>query len=496
MTRRLLLALALSLAATPFSAHAQVAEVPFQGRLADAAGAPLTQSGLPVTFALYDAAIGGAALWSESDAVDVTEGVFTTRLGDATALDGLDFSQDLWLEITVGDGAGAETLSPRTPLGTVPTAFEALAGDGTLSLPFTGRVDVPDSFGYSTVRTSVGSVYDFTDFFGSYSRSTAFRADSASVGFQADSVSYGFFADRVSSRGLHVGSAGDDGIYVGSAGDDGVYVGSAESEGVRVESAGTDGVFVGSAGLDGVYVRFSGSDGIGVTEAGRHAFYNWSADLDGANVGGDRHGIYARGDQDSDGTGEAGYFVGDVTVTGSLTAASKSFLIDHPLDPEGQTLRHVSVESDERLVSYSGNVTTDGAGSATVALPAYVDALASDFRYQLTVLGSFAQAMVAEEVSGGRFVIRTSEPGVRVSWRVEGVRQDAWARANPLVVEEAKRSEDRGAYLAPEAFGQAREAGIGVREFETERAERAQEEARREAERPLREAPDPLRRDR
>jgi hypothetical protein len=53
------------------------------------------------------------------------------------------------------------------------------------------------------------------------------------------------------------------------------------------------------------------------------------------------------------------------------------------------------------------------------------------FRYQLTVIGQFAQAIVAAEIANRSFIIKTSKPGVKVSWQVTGIRQDesrAWRR--------------------------------------------------------------------
>jgi hypothetical protein len=50
--------------------------------------------------------------------------------------------------------------------------------------------------------------------------------------------------------------------------------------------------------------------------------------------------------------------------------------------------------------------------------------------------------------------------GAKVCWQVTGVRQNAWARQYPLKVERTKRSEDRGKYLSPYAFGMPRQAGI------------------------------------
>jgi hypothetical protein len=91
---------------------------------------------------------------------------------------------------------------------------------------------------------------------------------------------------------------------------------------------------------------------------------------------------------------------------------------------------------------------------ATVSLPDYFEALNRDFRYQLTVIGQFAQAIVAQKVAGNRFVIRTSKPGVEVSWQVTGIRQDAYANAERIPVEEAKPANEQGYYLHPEVFGQ------------------------------------------
>jgi hypothetical protein len=109
---------------------------------------------------------------------------------------------------------------------------------------------------------------------------------------------------------------------------------------------------------------------------------------------------------------------------------------------------------------YDGNVVTDENGEATVELPAYFEALNRDFRYQLTVLGTFAQAIVGDEINANRFVIRTSAPNVKVSWQVTGIRRDAWANKNRIKVEEAKPERERGFYLHPQAFDQPEEKSI------------------------------------
>jgi hypothetical protein len=108
---------------------------------------------------------------------------------------------------------------------------------------------------------------------------------------------------------------------------------------------------------------------------------------------------------------------------------------------------------------YNGNVRTDGDGRARVALPEWFEALNRDYRYQLTVIGSFAQATVAEKVAGNAFTIRTSRPNVEVSWQVTGIRRDPWAEAHRIPVEVAKPEAERGLYLHPEAYGQPAERG-------------------------------------
>ena len=158
--------------------------------------------------------------------------------------------------------------------------------------------------------------------------------------------------------------------------------------------------------------------------------------------------------------GRAGLFHGDVQVNGVLSKAGGSFKIDHPLDPENRYLSHSFVESPDMMNIYNGNVTTDHRGLAVVELPDYFQSLNRDFRYQLTVVGQFAQAIVAEKVKDNRFTIQTSAPAVEVSWQVTGVRQDAWANKNRIPVEEGKSEKERGHYLHPEAFGMEEERGV------------------------------------
>jgi hypothetical protein len=151
---------------------------------------------------------------------------------------------------------------------------------------------------------------------------------------------------------------------------------------------------------------------------------------------------------------------GNLAVAGTVSKGAGSFKIDHPLDPQNQYLYHSFVESPDMMNIYNGNITTDENGEATVALPDYFDALNRDFRYQLTVIGTFAQAIVAEKIKGNRFVIKTNAANVEVSWQVTGIRQDAFANKNRIPIEEEKSEAERGFYLHPDAHGQSEERGI------------------------------------
>ncbi len=152
---------------------------------------------------------------------------------------------------------------------------------------------------------------------------------------------------------------------------------------------------------------------------------------------------------------------GDVYAYGTLSAGAKDFKIDHPLDPANKFLVHSSVESSEMVNIYSGNVVTDELGLATVKLPDWFEAENADFRYQLTVIGRQAQAWIAEEVGNGQFKIATNATSVKVSWQITAVRQDAYAKAHPLVVEQEKAASDRGHYAHPELYGQSVDLQIG-----------------------------------
>jgi hypothetical protein len=118
-----------------------VAEIPrrinYQGRLTDAAGAPLPGDHALI-FRIYASEGGGSALWMEdNDVVADSTGVFSTVLG-TTVVMSLTFDAPRWLEIE----ADGEVLSPRREIVAVPSALAAAKAANCDSLDGLG----PDSY--------------------------------------------------------------------------------------------------------------------------------------------------------------------------------------------------------------------------------------------------------------------------------------------------------------------------------------------------------------
>ena len=210
----------------------------------------------------------------------------------------------------------------------------------------------------------------------------------------------------------------------------------------------------------------SSSDAFSVKNTGNgSAIYGDSARTERAGVygyasanSGNNYGVY--GATNSTSSGYAGYFDGRVHVTGNLSKGGGSFKIDHPLDPENKYLSHSFVESPDMMNVYNGNVILDENGEAWVELPEWFETLNRDFRYQLTCIGGFAPVYIAEKIAGNRFKIAGGKPGMEVSWQVTGIRQDPWANAHRIPVEEEKPAEERGYYLHPELYSQPKSKNV------------------------------------
>jgi len=337
------------------------------------------------------------------------------------------------------------------------------AGAG-LALPYSGTTDTDDGTALSVANTGDGG--------------TGGSFHGEGCGLYASSTAGG---TQYWHRGIHASISGgaslDDGI--------GVYV---ESQSEATTSTG-------------LWCEVSGSGQVGTTHDYRalNATVNSSAEASGSNYGGwfsvvgnasydncgvkstvsgvsgqNTYGLYAytAGTVTNTSYGiyaaangapvnYAGYFAGDVFVSGTLSKSAGSFKIDHPIDPENMYLSHSFVESPDMMNVYNGNVILDGRGEAWVELPEYFEALNRDFRYQLTPVGGAAPDLhIAERISDGRFAIAGGEPGLEVSWQVTGIRRDKFAEEHPIIVEEAKRDVERGKYLNPELYGRPGSDGV------------------------------------
>ena len=254
--------------------------------------------------------------------------------------------------------------------------------------------------------------------------------------------------DFLSGNMLSVTNSAGPGVGLRASSDHGfgVYATSANSYGVQ-----------GTGGAVGVSGSGLGPDAIGVqAEADApNAVGVWAQSLNGTAV----RAVTT--------SGYAGVFDGKVkvngtlTVTGQIFAGVKDFMIDDPLDPANKYMYHTSVESSDMMDIYNGNVTTDASGNATITMPAWFQALNRDFRYQLTIMGDqFAQARVSSKMQDNRFSIMTDKPNIEVSWQVTGIRQDPYANAHRLPVEQDKPANEKGLYLYPKEAGQPESKGI------------------------------------
>ncbi|MBX3390536.1 MAG: hypothetical protein KF691_13890 [Phycisphaeraceae bacterium] len=223
------------------------------------------------------------------------------------------------------------------------------------------------------------------------------------------------------------------------------------SAGVRGEAGTTNG-----AGVYGVSTAGGNGGGSGVP-AGVRGDASAAGVAGGAFFNNQGTGLYAQST-----SGTAGFFSGNVTVTGTLSKGGGSFKIDHPLDPANKYLYHSFVESPDMMNVYTGTAVIGEDGAAVVKLPAYFGALNVDHHYQLTCVGGYAQVYIAEEVKDNQFKIGGGKPGMKVSWQVTGTRNDAFAQYHRIPVETEKAPADRGMYLAPEAFGFDQSKQIGT----------------------------------
>jgi hypothetical protein len=346
-----------------------------------------------------------------------------------------------------GDTRGGSFQSSSTG-GTAVYGFSS-ATSGTT---YGGRFENWSSSGigeYGLVNSSSGTTYGISgessssEGCGVYGEATA-----------TDGLNYGIYgiSNSIIGRGVY----GEAANTISGSGVGGLFVSRAEGArgvlGIDLASSGHGtGVFgrtfsSNGRGVYGIAETTTGDNfgvfGFSYSSSGR-GVYGIAQSYTGVNYG--VHGVtYSATD------GFAVYASGRFAATGT-----KSFQIDHPLDPEKKYLNHYCTEGAEPLNVYSGNIRLDANGEAIVELPDYFESINKDFRYQLTALdAAMPDLHVAERIKSNRFKIAGGKPGMEVSWRVEAVRNDRWVERYGAPVEQDKPEGHRGKYLNPELYGQ------------------------------------------
>jgi hypothetical protein len=450
----------------------------------------LFKSGKAIISAFMNGAMGALNLTDGIDddkvAMEPHSIAFTTG-AKATTVAGLSAQG---LTLTAGASNGYVLTSNASGLGT----WQPASGGGSSCWlcptgNYTYLSDATDSVGIG-IATPIAKLHVAGDIF----CSSVLSSSSTSTGLTANAVNDGSgrayggdFSAVGSGSGIHSG------IHSTGQGS------STDNRGVEATAYSTGGsatCFIGygemSSGTGTAYGAMIGAQNLGtgmskgiqangyVTSSdaayGGNFYASRAAGSTGMNFGvfgsaqssgGPNYGVYGSATGGTENL--AGYFEGDLATSGTLSKAGGSFKIDHPLDPENKYLQHSFVESPDMKNIYDGNVITNSNGDAVVSLPSYFSALNQDFRYQLTVIGQFAQAIVSQKIDGNQFSIKTDKPNVEVSWQVTGIRKDAWAEKNRIQVEVDKKPGEEGKYLHPEAFGKLIEQSVNYEQIKAAR---------------------------
>jgi TGF-beta propeptide len=354
-------------------------------------------------------------------------------------------------DLTGGGTSGTVTLNLDTTKVPLLAAANTFTGDNTFSVSTTDAIDAYTS---GPGKTAVVALSNATSG-GSYGV-YATTQDSSGAGVlgingASSGAAIGIFG--LSNYGTGVQGSGPTGVTANGV-NFGVYATASAANTIGVYGAGGVNGVVGATtlgtGVEGIVSTGSGVGGWATNGNGVFGTVTSS----GYGVYGQAQGIegYGGGFFNSTG-GFAGYFQGNVDVVGSLSKSSGSFKIDHPLDPANKYLYHSFVESPDMKNIYDGVATLDAGGEATVVMPDWFDTLNRDFRYQLTCIGGFAPVYIAEELANNQFKIGGGRAGMRISWQITGIRQDPWANAHRIPVEQEKEDKLKGFYLHPELYG-------------------------------------------
>ena len=113
----------------------------FQGRLTDDSGIPVPDGDYEMTFSIYPVATGETPIWSETQNVATTDGIYSVVLGLINEIDPADMTGDRYLGVKVESDL---EMTPRQLLTAVPFALkaadsEALSGQSATDFAAAGH---------------------------------------------------------------------------------------------------------------------------------------------------------------------------------------------------------------------------------------------------------------------------------------------------------------------------------------------------------------------
>jgi hypothetical protein len=124
-----LVALVWAIATLP-AAQAQVPQlVNYQGKLTNADGTLVADGDYSLTFGIYTADVGGTLLWSETQTVTITNGLFHVLLGSVNPIPYTLFSQHAETYLGIQVGSNPEMV-PRERIASAPYALQAYGASG------------------------------------------------------------------------------------------------------------------------------------------------------------------------------------------------------------------------------------------------------------------------------------------------------------------------------------------------------------------------------
>jgi len=131
--------------------------ISYQGVLRDAAGDAVPDGSYSIEFNIFDVELGGSSLWTETQTVTTSGGVFDVYLGANVPLSTLAWDVPYWLGIRI---EGEPWLVPRTPFTTVPYAAHAGFADTVLEGDQDWTIDGDDVYhetGYVGIGLATGA---------------------------------------------------------------------------------------------------------------------------------------------------------------------------------------------------------------------------------------------------------------------------------------------------------------------------------------------------